>query len=177
MTKAQEKEYELMKILEGYSSEVYVCPAGYRTVGVGFNMDQRAARVIWRELGIVENFDEVLAGKAEVSEHTSYVLFKYFWDNVCESQVRTRCRQLNLNYDGMPDWKKFILKDIVYQTGSIRGWTRVLTEIAPRGVLKEARRKQHYVDSRICKTAYAYGLVNTVEECKDIGLTESKYLK
>jgi len=178
MTKAQEKEYELMKVLEGYRSKAYLCTAGKVSIGVGFNMDQAGAEVIWKELGIDEDFEAVYQGVQEVSDDTSYKLFKYFWNNKCEGAVRTRCRELNLNYDAMPDWKKFTLKDIVYNVGSISKWRKVLEATDPREVMFEARRNpKELMDSRVCKIAYAYGVVNTLEDCKKLRLKYAKYLK
>ena len=78
----------------------------------------------------------------------------------------------------MPDWKKFILKDIVYNTGSIKKWRKVLVNTVPEEVLYEARRNpKELMDSRVCKIAHWYGLAKDLEDCKRIGLEYAKYVK
>jgi len=178
MTDTQKLEYELMKILEGCESTSYVCTSGKVSVGVGFNMQQVAAEVIWNELGIKEDFNDVYQGVQEISDDTSFKLFEYFWENICEGAVILRCAELELDYHSMPDWKKFILKDIVYNVGSIKKWRKVLVETTPNKVLYEARRRPHkLMDSRVAKIAKFYGFIDTVEDAKELGLIYAKYVQ
>lgn len=178
MTKTQKQEYELMKVLEGYKYKAYLCTAGKVSVGVGFNMEQVDAEILWKELGIEEDFEAVYQGVQAISDETCYKLFKHFWDNICEIAVRTRCIELNLNYDAMPEYKKFTLKDIVYNTGSIKNWYKVLVNIDPRKVMFEARRRPYeLMDSRVAKICYAYGICKDLDDCIAMGLEYAKYLK
>jgi len=71
-----------------------------------------------------------------------------------------------------------ILKDIVYNTGSLRKWRRVLLNTEPDDVLYEARRNpKELMDSRVAKIGHYYGLVDSVEHAKEIGLEYTKYIK
>jgi len=176
MTSKQLGEYELMKILEGYSDISYVCTKGKTTVGVGFNMDQASAKIVWQELGIPEDFYDVYNGITGVSEDTCYKLFNYYWD-IAEKAVRTRCIAVDEVYDEMPEYKQFVLKDIVYNTGSIRNWYKVFKEQEPKKVLYQARRRQRDLDSRVAKIGKYYGLITSLEDAHNIGLTEAKYIR
>ena len=76
------------------------------------------------------------------------------------------------------DYKKFILADIVYNTGSIKKWKKVLIKEDPNDVLFEARRNpKQIMDSRVAKIGYHFGLLKNIEEAHSIGLEFAKYLK
>jgi GH24 family phage-related lysozyme (muramidase) len=171
------EDFELMKVLEGYKTKAYKCPAGYTTISVGFNMERAGARQVWDELiGMEVDFDEAFAGNVELNELQALKLFKHDWDN-CESAVRRRCMELKLNYDAFPDYKKFTLKDIVYNVGSIRKWYKVLVNTDPRKVMYEARRNpKELMDSRVCKICYQFGICKDLEDCKKLGLEYAKYV-
>lgn len=66
---------------------------------------------------------------------------------------------------------------IVYNTGSISKWTKVVKNTQPNDVLVEARRRPHEIlDSRVAKTAKWYGFIGTVEDAKLLGLKYAKYV-
>ena len=170
-------DYDLMKILEGCAYRAYRCTSGFVTVGVGFNMDSSGAKKIWNTLDVTEDFDKVYTGDMDVSEGSALKLFEYIW-STCEMRVRARCKELKLNYDVMPVYKKFVLKDIVYNTGSISNWYKVLVYVDPRDVIFEARRKPKTImDSRVAKIAYQYGICKDLEDCIALGLEYTKYIK
>jgi GH24 family phage-related lysozyme (muramidase) len=171
------EDFELMKVLEGYETRAYKCPAGYVTISVGFNMERAGARQVWDELiGTEVDFDEAFAGNVELNELQALKLFKHDWDN-CESAVRRRCRELKLNYDAMPEYKKFTLRDIVYNVGSISKWYKVLVSTDPRKVMYEARRNpKELMDSRVAKICHNFGICKDLEDCKKLGLEYAKYV-
>ena len=172
-----EKVIELMEKLEGLKLKAYDCTANKRSIGYGFNMEQYSALSIWEELNIQEDFNKVFNREIEISKNSAEKLFYYFWEK-CEEKAKKRCVELNLNYDNMPDYKRFILADIVYNTGSIKKWKKVLTNEDINDVLFEARRNpKQIMDSRVAKIGYHFGLLKNIEEAHSIGLEFAKYLK
>ena len=173
----KERLAEIMTIIEGYKTEVYRCSMGHRTIAFGFNMDKPGARGDWGRLGIVEDFDEVLGG-ASICYETAEVLLMDFWDNYCIPAVKRRCEALGEDYGALPEWHQFILADIVYNIGNINGWTAVIRHKEPLAVLAEARRKPNKImDSRVCKIGKFFDLIDTIQDCIDIGLEYTKYTK
>lgn len=180
-------EIDLLDSIEGFESFSYKDkhdntpdnPDDNVTVGYGFNMDGSAARDIWNRLEIEEDFDGVRDDYHELSKESALRLVEDFWSK-CETKAESRCNELGIRYSALPEWHRFILADIVYNTGSISGWYKVIVSKKPEAVLFEARRKDHdgghTLDSRIAKIAYAFGLIKTLDEAKKIGLTEAKYL-
>lgn len=168
-------EMELMVKLEGMREIAYDCTAGKRTIGIGFNMEAHGARNTWAKLGIPEDFVRVFEKQEKLSKESAIKLFDKTW-KWCNKKAMQRCEQLEVDYSKLPDWHKFVLADIVYQTGNINNWTQVVLNTTPKEVLFQARRKQTIIDSRISKTGYYFGLINTLEEAHEIGLTEARYL-
>jgi len=167
---------ELMIKLEGLKLEAYDCTAGKRTVGIGFNMEAQGARKVWSKLKIQEDFDDVFYKRVQISKETASKLFSKAWA-WCEKNASERARELNLDYDSMPEYKRFILGDIVYNTGSIKKWRKVLINETPESVLLEARRNpKEIMDSRVAKIGYHYGIVKDLEDAKQLGLVHAKYI-
>ena len=172
----ESKTIELMERLEGLELKAYDCTAGKRTVGLGFNMDASGARSIWERLNISEDFDKVHSRQEEIKESTATVLFEDFWVR-CKARASRRCTQLGLDYESMPEYKRFILADIVYNTGSISNWTKVITNTEPRDVLYEARRNpKPIMDSRVAKIGYYFDIIGSVEEAKQLGLVYTRFI-
>ena len=169
-------EIELMKRLEGMMTTSYDCTSGKRTVGIGFNMDAIGARKVWDKLQILEDFDAVYNKKQKLSEESASRLFDKTW-NWCKKKAEERCAELGVDWEPMAAWHKFVLADIVYNTGSISKWSKVVKETAPGRVLIEARRRPHEImDSRISKTAKYFGFIDTVEDAVAMGLKYAKYI-
>lgn len=167
---------DLMKKLEGLELQAYDCTAGKRTVGIGFNMEQEGARNVWEKLHIKEDFDLVFNKTTLISEDSANMLFRDFWAT-CEAKASKRAEELNLRYSSMPDYKRFILADIVYNTGSISKWRKVLMNKTPESVLFEARRNpKEIMDSRVSKIGYHFGIIKDLEEAHKLGLEHAKYL-
>ncbi len=166
---------KLIETLEGYSDSVYTCSANKKTVGVGFNMDAAGARELWGKLKIPEDFNEVYNGQATLSRASVSKLVEKQWKHA-ENLAKSRTRQLGLQWSVFSPMKQFCLADICFNTGSIGGWTKVFHEVTPEGVLRESRRRQREIDSRICKTAHYFGYAKCVDDCIKIGLTHAKYI-
>ena len=167
---------DLMVKLEGLKLEAYDCTAGKRTVGIGFNMESVGARKVWNKLEIAEDFDDVFYKRIQISEATASKLFHKTW-KWCEKKAAERATELNLSYNSMPSYKRFILADIVYNTGSIKKWRKVLINKSPESVLIEARRNpKEIMDSRVAKIGYHFGIIKDIEEAKKLGLVYAKYI-
>ena len=168
---------ELMERLEGVRFKSYKDTKGLVTVGYGFNMDANRAMQIWVNLDIMEDFDDVYSGDEELSHFSSIVLLEYFWEK-CIQSASKRCKKLNVDYANLPEWHRFVLADIVYNTGSLSKWYRVIIETEPEKVLMEARRRPHEVmDSRVAKIGYFFGLLGSVDEAISLGLDGTRYVK
>ena len=165
----------MIEKLEGFRSISYVDTAHKRTVGFGFNMDTLYSKSIWSDLKIEEDFDKVYDESQLISRDSSYILFNDFWKRSV-ILARTRTKELNLDWNSFPDWKKFVLADIAYNTGDLQSWRKVFIATDSDEVLFQARRKQKEIDSRIAKIGYHYGLIDNLAHAKAIGLSEAKYL-
>ena len=167
---------EIMIILEGMETTAYDCTAGYRTVGIGFNMESGDAQDIWTRLGIEEDFTAIYDKEAELSEESAHILFNDFWPK-CEASARRRAEQVGVDYDSLPEWHQFILADIVYNIGNCNGWTAVFKATEPEAVLMEARRRpKEVMDSRVAKIGHYFGFIDDVDHAKSIGLEFTKYV-
>ena len=164
-----------MEKLEGFKARSYLDTAELRTVGFGFNMDSLFSKKTWDELEIPEDFSRVYDESQLISRDSAYALFYDIWKDAENSAIQ-RASVLGLNFKTFPDWKKFILKDIVYNTGSANSWTKVFTEVDSDKVLFEARRKQTIVDGRVAKIGYHYGLLKDLDDAHRIGLIGAKYI-
>ncbi len=169
-------DIELMKRLEGFKTTAYDCTAGKRTIGIGFNMESVGARKVWDKLQIPEDFDKVFYKEQELSEDSAIKLFNKTW-NWCKKQASSRASELNLDYNSMPPYKKFILADIAYNTGSVKKWHKVFIKKNPEEVLYEARRNpKEILDSRVAKIGYYFGIINSIEDAKKIGIQYVKFI-
>ena len=161
---------DLLILLEGYESMVYEDTDGNKTVGIGFNMDAVGARETWKRLHIPEYFSDVYYGFQELSEASAEMLARDYWAT-CEQQAERRAEELELNYNAFEDYKRFILADIAYNTGSVSKWYKVFVLNDPKKVLLEARRKPHkFLDNRVAKIGNYFGIISSVDEAKELGL-------
>ncbi len=169
-------DIELMERLEGLKFVAYDCSLGFRTVGYGFNMEQVGARKTWNKLNIQENFDLVFDKQLPISQETADLLFMKVW-KWCVNTASARCEELGINYGSLPEYKKFVLADIAYNTGSVRKWKKVFLMNNPRDVIYEARRNpKEIMDSRVAKIAYYYDIIKTLDEAHELGLEFAKYI-
>ncbi len=167
---------KLLINLEGLKLRSYDCTAGKRTIGVGFNMEQRKARWIWNKLGIETKFDRAFNRTINISVGESNKLLNYIWKK-CIKRTRNRATKLGLDYDKMPTYKQFILTDIAYNTGSVKKWKKVFLATDPREVLYEARRNPKLImDNRVAKIGYEFKIIDSIADAKKLGLQYARYL-
>lgn len=167
---------KLLVNLEGLRLWAYDCTAGKRTIGVGFNMEQRGARRIWNELGIETNFDRAFNRTAHINTWESDKLLEYIWKK-CIKKAKKRATRLGLDYDKMPPYKQFILTDIAYNTGSVKKWKKVFLATDPKDVLYEARRNpKPILDNRVSKIGYEFKIIKSITDAKQLGLRYARRL-
>jgi len=149
------------------------------SVGLGFNMDAKGARDRWNKALIPENFDNVYHGIEKLSKDSAIKLFIPFW-KYCEIKAKKRAEYLGLNFNAMPEFHRFVLTDIAYNTGSVSKWRKVFISKNQDTILFEARRKDpdggHSLDSRVAKIGHHFGIIPSLEYAHHIGLDEAKYL-
>ena len=165
---------DLIELLEGFRNNAYKCTEGKTTIGYGFNMDTKYSVIIWDMLNIEENYEFVKNGTQSISRNSAEKIALYQWKE-SELKAIARATKLKYNWDEFSEMKKAILTDIVFNTGSIRWWTKVFAKEG-KDLLFEARRKQHEIDSRIAKIGHYFGEIKDVDEAIAIGLTETKYV-
>lgn len=97
--------YPMVKKWEGCQLRMYRCPAGKRTIGVGFNLDRRGGLKLLRELGIVwqSGIDEEQARLLCIADFM-----------VCISEAR----QMYQNYDELTPKARAIIADMIFNMGS-----------------------------------------------------------
>lgn len=170
---------DLIDKLEDFKETRYKDIEGNVSVGYGFNMDNSSATRIWYELNIMEDFDLVYSGAEILSHFSATLLLDRIW-SWAENKAIARCIEVGRTFNSLPDFHRFILADIVYNTGSINHWYNVIVKRDPKDILFEARRRDddggHSLDSRIAKIGYHFKIINSIEEAKELGLDEAKYL-
>jgi hypothetical protein len=170
------EDFKLMTVLEGNKSIAYDCPAGFRSVGVGFNMEQVGARKVWDKLQIKEDFDKVFNKEQSLSDESSQMLFDKVW-KWCDKVAKKRCNDLGVSYEALPQYHKFIVQDIAYNTGSVKDWRKVFLNKTPESVLYEARRNpKELMDNRVSKIGFYFGIIKNIDDAKKVGLEFAKYL-
>ena len=168
------EELKLIEKLEGYEEYAYTDTEGKVTVGYGFNMDASSARDIWNKLEIPEDYDKVYDKEIDISKNTGLVLLCYIWGKAIK-KAKARAEDLGYKWNEYNEFQKFILTDIAYNTGSVNNWTKVFAADG-KTMLKEARRRQRELDSRIAKIGYHYGVISSLEEAIEAGLEEARFI-
>lgn len=176
---------DIIKNLEGYKNKVYIDTAGKRTIGYGWNLDDPSAKQVFNAV-VTDNFtefgyflgafQEIYDGDIDITPSLAEeILDRYL--HVSYTLARHRAEELGIDLDKEPFWRKVIVTDIAFNTGSCEGWTRVFKVKTPRACLAEARRKQRELDSRVAKLGYQLGIIADLEEAHMLGLTEAKYIR
>ena len=147
---------------------------GYKTVGVGFNMEQTGARKIWEAAGITKDFDEVFDGTTELNVPEMKQLLYVTIGNSTKA-AEARAKELGVDWGKLPAWHKTILTDIAFNTGSVSGWKKVFTNTDKKDVLREARRlesKKHTMgmDNRVARIGLELGIIDTLSQARALGL-------
>lgn len=119
---------------EGFSTRVYKDTKGFKTVGVGFNMEAAGARKLWQQAGIKAKFDDVLTGKAKITKADADKLY-----SVTKAIAIQGAKKLVKNFDSLGAHQKDALADMVFQLGvqGAMGFKRMRAAIE-RGDMKAA---------------------------------------
>ena len=121
--------------------------------------------------------EDLLNGKAEISKKGAEWLLEYMLKRDYIAKVKNRAKELGYNFNDYREYHKILLIDIAYNTGSVSKWRKVFNPNATsKEVLKECRRKQRELDSRVAKIGYQLGIINSLEEAKELGLTQARYI-
>lgn len=100
---------ELLTKHEGVRSKPYICPAGYNTIGVGWNMDANP---------LPEDISDYLKRNGEITDTMI--------DRLLETSIRhatADCRVLFPEFDSFSDARRMALADFVFQLGFKRAST------------------------------------------------------
>ena len=108
---------------EGIRPQMYLCPAGKRTVGVGFNLERDDARDLCDRLGI--DYDAVLAGAPLSPSKIEDLL------DVTARQSITQAAGLDCRWTALPVAVQAILADLVFNMGpgKVREFRRFLAAV------------------------------------------------
>lgn len=102
----------MLKADEGIKSQVYTDSLGYKTIGVGFNMDQPNALKIWAEAKIPENFLLVRAKKDKLSEKSIQTLLEITTANAVKD-----IKKLVPDFNKLTKNQRMALINMMFQMG------------------------------------------------------------
>lgn len=120
---------------EGLRGTSYLDTLGNRTVGIGFNMDDSAARKTWKRSGISADFDEVYAGNQGLTPQQSMQLANISY-NIAVKDARSLIR----NFDQLAPARQKALVNMSYQMGKnkLSGFEKMIKNIERRQWIKAA---------------------------------------
>jgi len=96
----------MTKIFEGYRSRVYICPAGARTIGYGFNIeDPRVKKLIP---------SRVLSGRVAFEKHDAERVFDALYAEAQKDSIKFIGHH---NFLRLPQRRKDIIIDMAYNLG------------------------------------------------------------
>ena len=98
---------------EGKRTKVYKDTEGIPTIGVGFNLKRADAKQLIESLKL--NFEDVLAGKTELSDQHIAELLKHD----IEAAIAD-CRSVVKTFDSLSDVRKRVLVDMMFNLGKSR---------------------------------------------------------
>jgi len=103
---------ELLEMEEGVRLKSYKDKLGVKTVGVGFNMEQENAKGLWDAAGVQTSFEDVLAGRKEITEEESRNLLRITADSALES-----AQSIIPEFEELTPNRQAILISMVFQLG------------------------------------------------------------
>ncbi len=115
---------------EGFRTRVYKDTNGFRTVGIGFNMDAAGARRIWQQAGVKTGFNDVLEGRKTISKQESEALY-----SATKTSAVNGAKKLVKNYDKLGKHQQEALADMVFQLGE----TGALAFTRTRGLIEQGK--------------------------------------
>jgi len=120
--------YDMIAQNEGVKPNVYKDSKGNRTIGIGFNLEDKANRKFLKEQGI--NINELFNGR-ELNDKEIKTLY-----NQSLSQAYTDARKFDPKFDKRPEGVKMALTDMSFNLG--------LTKLNEFEKMKEALQKDDY---------------------------------
>ena len=120
--------YDMLALNEGVKPNVYKDSKGHRTIGIGFNLEDKANRKFLKEQGI--DINELFNGR-ELSDKEIKTLY-----NHSLSQAYTDARKFDPKFDKRPEGVKMALTDMSFNLG--------LTKLNEFEKMKEALRNDDY---------------------------------
>ena len=120
--------YDMIAQNEGVKPNVYKDSKGNRTIGIGFNLEDKANRKFLKEQGI--NINELFNGR-ELNDKEIKTLY-----NQSLSQAYTDARKFDPKFDKRPEGVKMALTDMSFNLG--------LTKLNKFEKMKEALQKDDY---------------------------------
>lgn len=97
---------------EGKHLRVYRDSRGFRTIGIGFNMDAAGAQSAWARAGVKTSFTLALNNVVPITESECAALFALTF-----MQAESDSRQIFPNYNRLGKWQKVALIGMVFQMG------------------------------------------------------------
>lgn len=141
---------------EGFRTRVYKDSKGFKTVGIGFNMEAAGARQIWRDAGVKTGFDDVLAGRKEISKGEAEALY-----SATKKSSQAGAARLVKNYAKLGVHQQAALADMVFQLGQVGAQkfvrTRALIEagkFAEAAAAMMASENARQTPNRVLRRAY-----------------------
>lgn len=112
MDNTSEAAMFVTELEEGKHLKMYRDSRGYRTIGVGFNMDASGAQVAWSQAGAKTPFLLALNGMAVISEGECVSLFTLTFN-----RAEADARAIFPDYGNLGKWQKVALIGMVFQMG------------------------------------------------------------
>ena len=111
---------EMTKRFEGFRAKIYVCPAGARSIGYGFNIDDPRVRALIAA--------DVLSGRRAMSRAEADRVFDILYAATVDE---ARAFVGPALFDGLPPGRRAILTDMTYNLGApkIRGFKKMRAAI------------------------------------------------
>lgn len=103
---------------EGLRTRAYTDTEGYRTIGIGFNLDRDGARKEVEAQGI--DYDAIFSGRKEITKEQAFYFFRRDIDTA-EEDAR---RYIGESFDRLPKEARGILIDMAFMGyGKLKGFT------------------------------------------------------
>lgn len=103
---------KMLTVDEGFKDTAYRDTVGKVTVGIGFNMDDSNAKVIWKYAGIPENFELIHNKTIPITKESAWKLV-----NVCVDNCRIDLHHLFPEFETYPEGVQLALINLMYNMG------------------------------------------------------------
>lgn len=120
--------YDMIALNEGYKTQVYKDDKGNRTIGIGFNLEDKANQKFLNQQGI--DINELFKGR-ELNDKEIKTLY-----NQSLSQAYADARKFDQKFDKRPEGVKMALTDMSFNLG--------LTKLNKFKKMKEALQNDDY---------------------------------